>query len=828
MLKKNHKKQCVLISLFFICLAPFSKAETLNKKTYTWFLNKPTDSTSEITRIQDWDVSASYEGYLNKSVTPLNTSRSYQWTDSDHGGTNHRYSLIVRNRGTVISIPSDPQTDVSGFRFQHWAYIDKYIFFGGSYSEGTILAPDPFLIDQAHSNGVKIYGTVFLPEGNHGGQIEDAEALIVDDFSVMNKLTQIAKDLNFDGWFINLESPWHHSPARTEVIRRSLKDYLENTDHEGVEYIPYIPRTDSPMGGLPNSITDNNIDNAASIYGHSGYELNYWEVNNKFDTKKQYLMFIDEPVWRLLGGGESAHIENNCLEAYNSISELFLSGNQGSSTWKGLKYFTKKRVIVGGTLPLLPYCLEDVKGGLFNIAPFGRVSLSGDHIGKMIDDKSDNTHDYVDLGAGVQNVQLDLGQSVPIYGIDVWRYFDDNRKYNNVVITISESPSFEEQFVVFNNDNENIHNLGYGSDMVYSETASGKRIDVSGKKARYINFYSNGSNKNPSNHIVEAKVYTKRIELSEFSKIKKTNILKGRSSEERHYQYLQYMTDGDSSNSQQFTVLPDGKQYVTFDLGSVKPLTSLNIRHYYFDGRTYNDVIVETSMNPYFINGETTILYNNDIDGSYGLGVGDDEAYSETSTGLLVNGRNIPTRYIRLHSNGSNVNLGNHYVEIEAFVTPTLSTFNAAKGKLVSTIETSVNLERITDGIWNSTHAYADLQAGLASIEIDLEKVESVKGVKTWRYFGDGRVYKDIVIQLLDEKHDVLKTLFNNDQDSSSIFGPGNDNEYSERDLGYWVGTNENNIDARYIKLSSQGSSTNEGNHYVEVEVDAILTTDNF
>ena len=60
---------------------------------------------------------------------------------------------------------------------------------------------------------------------------------------------------------------------------------------------------------------------------------------------------------------------------------------------------------------------------------------------------------------------------------------------------------------VFNNDTNNSAGRGTGTDSEYAETSAGLDIGFSGVNARYVRFYSNGSNMNSNNHYVEIEVY---------------------------------------------------------------------------------------------------------------------------------------------------------------------------------------------------------------------------------------------------------------------------------------------------------------------------------
>jgi hypothetical protein len=77
-------------------------------------------------------------------------------------------------------------------------------------------------------------------------------------------------------------------------------------------------------------------------------------------------------------------------------------------------------------------------------------------------------------------------------------------------------------------------------------------------------------------------------------------------------------------------------------------------------------VIVQISQDPEFITDVKTI-FNNDMDNSSGLGVGENLHYVETHEGKLIDAKGLQGRYVRLYSNGNNSNDLNHYIEVDVY-----------------------------------------------------------------------------------------------------------------------------------------------------------------
>jgi hypothetical protein len=115
---------------------------------------------------------------------------------------------------------------------------------------------------------------------------------------------------------------------------------------------------------------------------------------------------------------------------------------------------------------------------------------------------------FIELGPTPQWVQIDLGASRALYAILAWHYHSQARVYRDVIVQVSDDPTFKTGVTtVFNNDHDNSSKLGAGKDKEYIEVAEGKLFDPKGAKGRYVRLYSNGNTTNDLTHYVEVEVY---------------------------------------------------------------------------------------------------------------------------------------------------------------------------------------------------------------------------------------------------------------------------------------------------------------------------------
>ena len=131
-------------------------------------------------------------------------------------------------------------------------------------------------------------------------------------------------------------------------------------------------------------------------------------------------------------------------------------------------------------------------------------------------------------------------------------------------------------------------------------------------------------------------------------------------------------------------------------------------------------------------------------------------------------------------------------------------------------------IEMVTDGDKEAADgSYVELGPLQQHVTIDLSAIHEIYAVILWHYHKLPRVYFDVVVQVADDRDFItnVRTLFNNDIDSSAGFGIGTDMHYIETYEGELIDCLSKGIKARFVRLYSNGNSVNDLNHYIEVEV---------
>jgi hypothetical protein len=129
-------------------------------------------------------------------------------------------------------------------------------------------------------------------------------------------------------------------------------------------------------------------------------------------------------------------------------------------------------------------------------------------------------------------------------------------------------------------------------------------------------------------------------------------------------------------------------------------------------------------------------------------------------------------------------------------------------------------LDMITDGEKSGGDGYfIELGPGPQWVQIDLGASHPLHAILAWHYHSQARIYRDVIVQVSDDPafKKGVTTVYNNDHDNSAKIAQGKDKEYIEVAEGRLI--DPKGAKGRYVRLYSNGNTTNDLNHYVEVEV---------
>jgi hypothetical protein len=129
---------------------------------------------------------------------------------------------------------------------------------------------------------------------------------------------------------------------------------------------------------------------------------------------------------------------------------------------------------------------------------------------------------------------------------------------------------------------------------------------------------------------------------------------------------LSLVTDGDKNGEDGYFVdLLPLCQWIQIDLGEPREIWLLWLWMFHKASVSYKDIIICISDDPAFESSRT--VFNNDHDNTSGMGAGKDAAWMETSLGHPVRLSGLRGRYVRLYSNGRNIDDTNQWTEVEVY-----------------------------------------------------------------------------------------------------------------------------------------------------------------
>ncbi len=125
-------------------------------------------------QLLEWDAQKDEDLIFNVSTVPLakrvDTADLQTVNDSQNKDT-RSMAISIMNGSTSGNSPHG-LNKVNANTFSYWQYVDLLVYWGGSSGEGLIVAPSADVVDAGHKNGVKVIGTVFMPQSAHGGKMQ--------------------------------------------------------------------------------------------------------------------------------------------------------------------------------------------------------------------------------------------------------------------------------------------------------------------------------------------------------------------------------------------------------------------------------------------------------------------------------------------------------------------------------------------------------------------------------------------------------------------------------------------------------------------------------
>lgn len=248
-------------------------------------------------QLLEWDAGADEDLVFNVSHVPLAERVETEKLETVNATQNKDTKVMavsIMNGSTSGNSPHG-LNKADANTFSYWQYIDTLVYWGGSSGEGLIVAPSPDVVDAGHKNGVKVIGTVFMPQAAHGGKMEWLEDLLTKgedgSYPVADKLIEVAKTYGFDGWFMNQETEGTEEEPLTADHAARMQEFLSYFKAQApeLELVYYDSMTKDGEMDWQNALTEKNT---VFLKNESGEDvademfLNFWWTEEELADKK--------------------------------------------------------------------------------------------------------------------------------------------------------------------------------------------------------------------------------------------------------------------------------------------------------------------------------------------------------------------------------------------------------------------------------------------------------------------------------------------------------------------------------------------------------------
>ena len=227
--------------------------------------NQPESSYWFPDELLEWSFAKDADAKYNVSTEPLAKRVEKSQLIKANKTQNEQMKVValsIMNSSTSGNAPRGSNTFDANV-FSNWQYIDQLVYWGGSAGEGIIVPPSPDVTDVAHKNGVPVLGTIFFPQGAHGGKIEWLDTFLKKDatghFPIVDKMIEVAQKYGFDGWFINQETEIGLTKTHADLMKELIVEFKEKTSNE-LEVMWYDSMTNEGKMDWQNALTEKNQD----------------------------------------------------------------------------------------------------------------------------------------------------------------------------------------------------------------------------------------------------------------------------------------------------------------------------------------------------------------------------------------------------------------------------------------------------------------------------------------------------------------------------------------------------------------------------------------
>ncbi|KAK7305920.1 hypothetical protein VNO77_43833 [Canavalia gladiata] len=300
-----------------------SEAEPSASEVPAWDPNEPSIPISyPIKTLEELESRSYFESFhypFNKASVPFSCSLP-----------NRRRLLVCHDMagGYLDDKWIQGGTNPDAYAIWHWHLIDVFVYF----SHSLVTIPPPCWTNTAHRHGVKVLGT-FITEWDEGRAACDTLLSTKESAQMYaERLAELAVDLGFDGWLINMEVKL--DPGKISNLKEFVY-HLSSTMHSslpGSLVIWYDSVTIDGKLDWQDQLNENNkpfFDICDGIFVNYTWKEGYPRLSAEVASDRKFDVYMGIDVFgrNTYGGGQwNAHVALDVLRKNDISAAIFAPG----------------------------------------------------------------------------------------------------------------------------------------------------------------------------------------------------------------------------------------------------------------------------------------------------------------------------------------------------------------------------------------------------------------------------------------------------------------------------------------------------------------------
>lgn len=291
-----------------------ANADSLNEAYADGTSLMPIGPAFTVDTLLSWEPTNDPDSDYSRSVVPL-ADRYTGFMVNDYANPDAKLMVCSLANSKHDATNAQGQESFSSYAFNYWQYATSFVYWSGS-KRGQVVVPTGEFTDAAHTNGVRVMGTIFFDWGGNSSVVEN---FVRNYRSVADKLIEVMEYYGFDGYFFNEETGVDYTTAGN---LRSMIAYMRQ-QRPNMLIGWYDSITDS--GNLSYQDAVNGSNSGWVSAGVNEFFMNYNWTTQDVNTTVSTMQNLGKSQYEAFAGLD---VQQNCMNTYFSSNYLLNNSNK--------------------------------------------------------------------------------------------------------------------------------------------------------------------------------------------------------------------------------------------------------------------------------------------------------------------------------------------------------------------------------------------------------------------------------------------------------------------------------------------------------------------